>query len=295
MGASLALVLVSVIWGSGFIAVDLVQSVAWTTNQIMAARFGVAALVMLLALRDKLKLSSKREIFGGVVAGILLYLSFYLQTLGQGLTTVSNTAFFTATNVVMVPFLSWPILKKRPRLKTILFTMLSLAGVAVLSYTGGSFSLNAGDFLILLCALTFAMHITFLEKAGRGTDAGIINFYQIATAAVISAVVFLFDRQSLEAFQFSAGVLPVIYLGIVSTCLCYFLQTKAQQYLPAAVAGVILSLEGLFGSSFSVLLGLENLTASLVIGGILVILATVLMNWDQSRSFSEEDGGSDAL
>lgn len=292
--ASVALVLVAVIWGSGFIATDMVQGASWTTNQIMASRFSVATLVMLLFLRGKLRNSTRREIIGGVAAGVLLYLSFYLQTFGQGLTTVSNTAFFTATNVVMVPFLSWPVMKKRPQLKTVFFTLLSLAGVAVLSYTNGSFSLNSGDFLILLCAFTFALHITFLEKAGRGTDAGIINFYQIATAAVISLVVFLFDRQPLPAFDFAAGVMPVVYLGIFSTCLCYFLQTKAQQHLTAAVAGVILSLEGFFGSSFSVLLGLEKLTVSLVAGGALVILATVLMNWDQSRSFQSEEGVNDA-
>lgn len=290
----MALVLVAVIWGSGFIATDMVQGASWTTNQIMASRFSVATLVMLLFLRGKLRNSTRREIIGGVAAGVLLYLSFYLQTFGQGLTTVSNTAFFTATNVVMVPFLSWPVMKKRPQLKTVFFTLLSLAGVAVLSYTNGSFSLNSGDFLILLCAFTFALHITFLEKAGRGTDAGIINFYQIATAAVISLVVFLFDRQPLPAFDFAAGVMPVVYLGIFSTCLCYFLQTKAQQHLTAAVAGVILSLEGFFGSSFSVLLGLEKLTVSLVAGGALVILATVLMNWDQSRSFQSEEGVNDA-
>lgn len=290
----MALVLVAVIWGSGFIATDMVQGASWTTNQIMASRFSVATLVMLLFLRGKLRNSTRREIIGGVAAGVLLYLSFYLQTFGQGLTTVSNTAFFTATNVVMVPFLSWPVMKKRPQLKTVFFTLLSLAGVAVLSYTNGSFSLNSGDFLILLCAFTFALHITFLEKAGRGTDAGIINFYQIATAAVISLVVFLFDRQPLPSFDFAAGVMPVVYLGIFSTCLCYFLQTKAQQHLTAAVAGVILSLEGFFGSSFSVLLGLEKLTVSLVAGGALVILATVLMNWDQSRSFQSEEGVNDA-
>ncbi len=286
--ASLALVLVAVIWGSGFIATDLVIAAFWTTNQIMATRFSVAAVVMLLILRDKLKASTKREVFGGMIAGVLLYVGFFLQTQGQGLTTVSNTAFFTATNVVMVPFLSWPVMKRKPQLKTVLLTLLSLAGVAVLSYSDGGFSLNIGDILVLLCALAFALHITFLEKAGRGTDASIINFFQIATAAVISVIVFLLDPQALSDFSFNQGILPVIYLALFSTCLCYFLQTKAQQYLTAAVTGVILSLEGFFGSSFSVLLGLEDLTSSLVIGGALVILATVLMNWDQSKGFDQQ-------
>lgn len=287
-GATFALIMVAVIWGSGFIATDLVQAAQWSTHQIMAARFSIAALVMLIALRSRIRRARKQEIASGLIAGVLLYLSFYLQTQGQGMTTVSNTAFFTATNVVMVPFISWPLLKKKPELRTVLFTLISLIGVAILSYSNGSFSLNSGDLLILLCAFTFASHITFLEKAGRGTDAGVVNFFQIAAAAFISLIVFCFNREPLPAFDFRGGLLPVVYLGVFSTCLCYFLQTKAQQYVPASVAGVVLSLEGFFGSLFSVLMGLEKASFSMAAGGGLIILATVLMNWDQSRNFPEE-------
>lgn len=278
LAASFALVVVAVIWGSGFIATDAVIAANWSTSLILVSRFSLAALLMALALRSKLKQSTILEIRGGIIAGVFLFVSFYLQTLGQGMTTVSNTAFYTATSVVMVPFISWPVNKSRPQLRTLLLALLALAGVGVLSYSGGQFSLGSGDLIVLLCAFFFASHTTYLEKAGKDTDAARVSFYQILTAAVISLSVFLINPALPNNFDFRAGLFPVFYLAAFSTGLCYFLQTRAQQFCSATVACVILSLEGFFGSFFSVIIGLEPMRFSLLIGGGLIIAASLLMN-----------------
>lgn len=67
------------------------------------------------------------------------------------------------------------------------------------------------------------------------------------------------------------------YLGLFSTCLCYFLQTLAQKHTTPAKAGVLLSTEGLFGSVFSVALGMEALTVNLVAGGLIILASVTLM------------------
>lgn len=282
---TIALLTVAIIWGSGFIATEFLIAANWSTSQMMATRFTLASLIMLAVIGRKIKESSKKEIISGSIAGLILFAAFYSQTFGQSAgASVSFAAFFTATNVVMVPFISWAINGDKPSIKTILIAILALAGVAVLSIEGGSFSLGLGDLIILLGSFFFALHISFLEKAGGDTDALRVNFYQITTAAVLSIIVTLFDMQTLPGFDFKKGIWAAIYLGAFSTCLCYMLQTKAQQYVSASYAGVILALEGFFGSMFSVILGLEKLTMTLVIGGVMIILATVLM------SFKSEPG-----
>ncbi len=282
---TLALLAVAIIWGSGFIATEVLIDAKWSTSQMMATRFTLASLIMLVVIGRKIKESSKKEIISGSIAGLVLFAAFYSQTYGQSAgASVSFAAFFTATNVVMVPFISWAVNGDKPSIKTILIAILALGGVAVLSIEGGSFSLGVGDWIILLGSFFFALHISYLEKAGENTNALRVNFYQITTAAVLSIIVMLFDMQTLPGFDFKKGLLAAIYLGAFSTCLCYMLQTKAQQYVSASYAGVILALEGFFGSMFSVVLGLEKLTMTLVIGGSMIILATVLM------SFKSEPG-----
>ena len=113
----------------------------------------------------------------------------------------------------------------------------------------------------------------------------LINLIQLATAAVISAAVLLLaDRNALAAADLQSGLPAVIYLGLFSTCLCYFLQTLAQKHTTPAQAGVLLSTEGLFGSVFSVLLGMEALTVNLVTGGLIIMASILLMELFPSKS-----------
>lgn len=278
--ADLLCLLVAGIWGSGFIASQMAIDAHMSAALIMALRFALAAVVMLTVCLPKLRRLRLRDIKMGGLAGVLLFGAFYTQIVGQQHTTVSHCAFLTATNVVMVPFIVWAVSRKRPSAKTFVLTATTLLGIGVLSITPGSFSLsfNYGDAMTLLCALLFALHITTLGWATRGADVMLINLVQLATAAVISAVVFLLtDAGAAAAADLQHGLPAVIYLGLFSTCLCYFLQTLAQKHTTPAQAGVLLSTEGLFGSLFSVVQGLETLTTNLVIGGIIIMASILLM------------------
>ncbi len=72
------------------------------------------------------------------------------------------------------------------------------------------------------------------------------------------------------------GMSAVVYLGVFSTCLCYFLQTTAQKHVNSTKAAIILSTESLFGSIFSVLLGYDPLSAQMVVGGVIILASIIL-------------------
>ncbi len=271
--ALLALISVSIIWGSGFIATEQVIRANWSTGLVMFSRFSLAALIMGLVLRKKLKFSNKGEIKAGAIAGLLLFLAFFNQTKGQAGTTVSNAALLTALNVLIVPFLAKIWLKKNLSFAVLGYCFLAFVGMLVLSYSEGKFSLNPGDYLVILCAFLFAMHITALEKFSSGTDSSRLCFYQLLFAAIFSFLTYIVNPEKQVGFSFGDGFLSVVYLAAMSTCLCYFLQTWAQQYLPASLTAVVLCLEGLFGSLFSVVLGYEVFRIQLLIGAVCIIAA----------------------
>ena len=83
-------------------------------------------------------------------------------------------------------------------------------------------------------------------------------------------------RPPVSAAQFAAGAWPVAYLGLFSTCLCYALQTRAQQHVTASQAGVVMSMEGVFGTLFSLMLGFETLRLNMALGGALITLSVLL-------------------
>ena len=278
--------LTAAIWGTGFIASQMAIDAQMSAALIMFLRFTIASVVMLMVCLPRIKKLNGRVIRAGLLPGVFLFSAFFTQILGQERTTVSHCAFLTATNVVMVPFLVWIGSRKRPPVRTFLITVLTLAGVSVLSIAPGSFDLsfNLGDALSLLCALLCALHLTSVSDAAKKEDVMLVNLVQMATAAIISAVVFLVtDPGAISRMQPDKGVPAVLFLGLFSTCLCYFLQTLAQKYTSPSQAGVLLSTEGLFGSLFSVLLGMEAMTVNMVIGGLMILTSVILLEYFSGR------------
>lgn len=290
MNADLMLILVAVIWGTGFIAVEYAINAGMSAALILATRFTLAAVVLLVVTFKDVKNISKSEWIKGSIAGVLLFLGFYLQTIGQTLTTVSNSAFLTTTNVIMVPFIVWIIAHKKPSLKIVLLALLTFIGVTILTWSpNNGLSFNIGDIYILFCAVAFACHIAYVELAVKGHSPIRITFIQISVAAILS--LFGLIGSSPESFtqvDYALGLPSVIFLGLFSTSLCFFMQTSAQKRTSAAKAGIIMSTEGFFGTLFSIILGIEPLTMKIVIGGIIIITAVILtevpMNVPKLRS-----------
>lgn len=281
--ALVELVLVTMIWGSGFIATQYAIESGLATEWIIALRFLIGAAAIGVIFRRKVAMSSKRAIQRGCVAGIILFSAFYFQTAGQAQTTVSNAAFITATNVMMIPILMWMLTRKRPPAKVFALCALTMLGVILLTVdltAGVSFS--KGDLLVLLCAVLFALHITYVGLCCSDEDAAQITFWQLLAAALAGVATVVFLRSEISVSQFQGGILPVAYLGLFSTCLCYLLQTHAQHYTTASQTGIVLSMEGVFGTLFSVLLGMELLRANMIVGGMLITISVILMETAQT-------------
>lgn len=282
--ALLQLVLVAVIWGSGFIATEYAIQSGMPTEAIMAFRFSIAAIILGAFRFKQLLKGNLATMKRGLLAGLFLFGAFYAQTIGQGLTQVSHAAFLTATNVVMIPFLLWILDKHRPRGRLFLLSFLVLIGIGLITINPSEgFAFNAGDGIILLCAFLFAMHIVYVGRSCKEDDPGLLTFWQVLISALISIVLMLSGNRLPNQAQLARGIWPALYLGVFSTCVCYFLQTHAQRKVPPAQAGIALSLEGVFGTAFSIALGLEALRLGSVAGGLLITGAVIAMSLGERK------------
>ena len=276
--ADMTLLLVAIIWGSGFIAREYALNANFSPLLIMALRFGIASLMLLAINLKEIKSIKRSEWVKGGIAGIFLFAGFSFQSVGQSITTISNSALITASNVTMIPFVVWIMTKKKPKLKIMLLAFVMFIGVVFLTVSRAQgFKLNIGDLFILMCAIGFACHIAYLEIAVHDSDPKKITFIQTTVASILAIFGFLiFEAGNISRPNLSLGLPPIIFLGVLNTCLCFLMQTSAQKKTNAAKAGIILSTEGFFGTLFSILLGMEPLTAKVVIGGTLILTAVVL-------------------
>lgn len=270
------LILVTIIWGGGLIASNLALN-SLKPFQIMTVRFALATVLMGLLSIKSLKGIKKEEIRAGALMGLALFLAFSLQIVGLQYTTPSKNAFLTSLNVVMVPFIAFFILKKKISRNGLLGAVLSVVGVAVLSLNG-NLTLGIGDSLTLLCAVGFAFQIFFTGEFVKKYRVTVLNFVQMATAFVLSFIsLFVFEQTEFHVTV--EGSLSVLYLGVVSTTICYLIQTACQQYVDETKAAIILSMESVFGTIFSILLLHEVVTLRMVIGCAIILGAVILSSY----------------
>ena len=285
-----ALILVTVIWGGGFVASDIALE-SMKPFQIMMVRFLLASVLMGVISRGQQKSEEKLKdragaIKAGILMGVTLFMGFAFQIIGLQYTTPSKNAFLTALNVVIVPFIAFVILKKKIGAKGIIGAVMSVFGVALLSLNG-NFTVSLGDGLTLFCAVGFAFQIFFTSEFVKKYPASVLNTVQMFTAFVLSAIsLMIFGENDFQVT--TQGWLSALYLGVVSTTICYLLQTACQKYIDETKAAIILSMESVFGTIFSILILHEVVTVRRVIGCAVILAAVIISNMSETSEKIED-------
>jgi drug/metabolite transporter (DMT)-like permease len=239
--AELALVGVTIIWGTTFVVVKSALAEV-STFVFLALRFWVAAIALILIYRAAVR---KQGIGPGVLAGTLLFTAYVFQTRGLELTTPSKSAFLTGLSIPMVPLLSSLVYRVRPRLievAGILIASLGMMLMTVSSFSEVRSGISRGDVLSLLCAVTFALHIVIIGHYSQLHGFESLAVVQIATAAALGSVCVWFAEP--VRFHLTTGVaVAVLTTGLLATALAFTTQAWAQQYTSSTRAALIFALE----------------------------------------------------
>lgn len=274
-----ALLLAAVIWGSGTVFMQVCIDGGIETGLQMFFRFWIGTLCLGALVHKKLRQISRRLLLCGLLCGTLLFFSFFILTFGLEFTTPANSAFLSASSVMLVPFISWVLLKIRPERKVFIGCFLCLLGVAVLSLQlDGGIHFTVGDGLTLLSAVFFSLYTCTVAKISAGLDAPLFTFVQLLITAVWSTITLPISGADFSVIgQNWLSLGAVIFLGLFNTGLCYLIQMVAQKSLPPTRVSLILSSESLFGAIFSVLAGYDPFSIRLVVGGCIMMFSMLLV------------------
>jgi drug/metabolite transporter (DMT)-like permease len=276
--AELALVSITIIWGTTFVVVKSALAEV-STFVFLALRFCVAAAALILIYRGAVR---KRGIGPGVFAGCLLFTAYVFQTLGLEQTTPSKSAFLTGLSIPMVPLVSSLVCKNRPRLVEVAGILIASLGMGLMTLSSASdlrFGMSRGDLLSFLCAATFAVHIVIIGHYSQLHGFESLAVVQIATAAVLGSASFWFAEPI--RFHMTSGVAAAVLLtGLLATALAFTTQAWAQQYTSATRAALIFALEPLIAWVTSYAMTGERMAnrgkvgAGMILAGILVVELT---------------------
>ncbi|MGD9211908.1 MAG: DMT family transporter [Desulfobacteraceae bacterium] len=281
--ADLLLLVTALIWGVAFVAQRAGMNYIgpFTFNTI---RFAMGILVLLPFIfkgnvnnfagqRTFHQPTSRLVFWGQITLGIILFCAASLQQVGLVYTTAGKAGFITGLYVVIVPILGM-FLKQQTHLGTWLGAILAAAGLYLLSVTE-NFTFVYGDFLILIGALLWAVHVHLIGWLALKTDSTVLAIIQYLTCSILSFLMaFLFETITFKGIWQAA--VPILYGGLLSVGVAYTLQVVAQKEAHPAHAAILLSLESVFAAIGGWLLLNEVLSfrgfigCCLMLGGMLI-------------------------
>ena len=281
-----ALLTAALIWGSSFVMMKHAVGV-FPTNMLLAIRFSLACVLLCVVFRHRLRFIDADYIKSTALTGLCLYLAYSFQTYGIRLTTPGKNAFLTAVYVVLVPFIHWIAIKRRPTPVNVIAALICLGGIGLISLepikpamsasaSPVGLTIGAGDALTLVGGFFYAAHIVCLAVFSQSKDPVLLTLLQFACCALLfglSSVLF----EKAPASADTASLLTTLYLAVFCTAVAMLCQNYGQKHTSPASASLILSLESVFGVAFSVWVYGEALSLR-IIAGFALVFASILIS-----------------
>lgn len=295
------LFLAALIWGITFVP----QSISAKYMDAYSVLFfrSIIGIITLLPItiysliKDKkngIKYKLKDVILGGLLCGLFLVFSSLLQQIGLENTSASKTSFITSVYIVLVPIFSFFIYKKL-HLNILFSVIIAFIGLFLLSFNfNEDNSFNVSDLIIFGGAILFAFQIISCGIFSKKVNCLLLSCEQLFVQAIVSLIFgFLFKGSnwlSLNTYNIES-IISILFIGIMSSGVAYTFQLLGQKNYDPTKASLIMSLESVFGSCFSVIIYSfykysdvnQFMSMPQIIGGILVFISVIISQIDFSK------------
>ncbi len=269
------LIVVAVVWGSSYLTAKSLLSVMSVTT-LLSLRLSVSAIILGPLWWARRRPVTRRELLVAAWGGVLLLVTFLLETAGVAHTSATNAGLIISFAIILTPVLESIASRHWLPAPYFVATTVAIVGVGLLVSSHGFHRPSGGDLLMLAAALGRASAVTSSGHMTKGYDydAMFYTFIQCSVGAVILTVVSVpHDIEALGRLSVSQwGAL--LYLGVFCSVIGLMLQLWAVRATSASRASLLLGTEPLFAVAVSVVIGHESMTILGLVGGVLIVVAT---------------------
>lgn len=289
---SLLLIITALVWGVAFVAQRQGGAAAgpYTFNCIRSF-LGAVVLVPVIRFLDgrtvaqrPQKVQDRRKLWiGGSLCGVVLFVASTFQQLGMYYgTTAGKAGFLTACYILLVPVLGI-FFGKKCHWNVWVSILVAVAGLYFLCLTEG-FSFYISDVLVLLCAVSFSVHIMVIDHFSPLVDGVRMSCIQFLICGVLGLIPMI----AVEIVHTPGGAqewtqmlmtwdvwIPILYAGVMSCGVGYTLQIIGQNGIHPAIASLLMSLESVFSVLAGMLILHETMTGREALGCVLVFAAVL--------------------
>ena len=258
--SSVMLLTAAVIWGLAFVIQEKISDSIppFTVNAIRSLIASAALLPVAAVMRrtqgkrllEATPADRKKLLKAGVICGVMLCVSVNLQQFGialfpAGAPASAHSGFLTAMYIIFVPLFGL-FLHKKPGLTVLIAVVLATVGLYFLCLYEGFGKLYAGDVVVLICGMAFAVQILCVDRYIGEVDGVKLSALQFFVTGVLSSILMLLFEKP-DAAAVLAGWQPLLYLALVSSSVGYTLQILGQKYSTSpTLSSILMSTESVF-------------------------------------------------
>ena len=281
---SLLLLIGSVIWGAAFVAqragMDHMPPFAFSGIRMLLGGIVMIPVARLLDRKQELSaeasaIRKKDQRRAGLICGLFLFAATSLQQVGLVSTSAGKAGFLTALYVVLVPLASLLVFRVHPGRIIWIGVALAVAALYLLCVPASGFQVEAGDLLLIGCAVCFTGQILGIDRyAARVNGAALARDEFLITGVLSMIVALCTEKISWDGIR--EALIPILYTGILSSAVGYSLQIFGQRDVNPTVASLLMCLESVFAVTTGALILGEIMTSREILGSVLMFTAVIL-------------------
>ena len=256
MKGNILLLLTAFIWGSAFVAqkagMEYIEPFTFNGIRCFIGAIVLIPVILIFAKDDPIakdaseeekKAYNKTLLLGGLCCGLAIFIASSLQQYGILYTTAGKSGFITALYVVLVPVFG-VFLKRKVRKSTWLCVAMALVGLYLLCVQKGE-ALNIGDFITLLFAFGYTLHIFVIDYFSPKVNGVKMSCLQFLVAGILSMPIAAIFEDIVWANVLNCAI-PILYAGVLSCGVAYTLQIIAQKDTDPMITSLLMSMESVF-------------------------------------------------
>ena len=211
----------------------------------------------------------------GFIGGLILALGFVAYVFSMYTTTVANTNFIITTETIFLALFGYFFLKEKINLITFISIILGMSGVLII--LGSSLSIQSseqflGNIVAFIMPISFAALVVVIRKYPN-VDMVPAQF----TAGIVAAIIgfFIAGQLSISFHDLFLALLA----GFFQIGFGFILITVGSQTTPAAIVGVMMLTESVFGPLWAWFFINEVPPTAVVIGGCIIIFSILFQSF----------------
>jgi drug/metabolite transporter (DMT)-like permease len=272
------------IWGGMYVVSDVVLDVVPPAT-LLLMRYTIALPVLWIAARISHTRGIQRADWPqlALTAFVGFGVSLLAQFAGTKLSTAAAGALITSATPAFIVLFAWLILRERASGRQWAGLGLATSGVLVVSLLGDQPATKEathpllGNLLLIVAAVSWALYSVLVKLNAQKYTALAITLVVTAFGIPIIAPVAAIELQTQTIGTITLPVvLGLLYIGIASTAIAFFLWNKSFELLDAATASLFFFAQPVVGALLSAIFLGQALGWSFIVGGGLILLGALL-------------------